>query len=97
MRELYRKDNSLFQRLLRDLQAGNIIPLNIRFVHDDCVGQTGTKLLDLWVISIIVILPIDTTGLGEEGYGKRRLSGLLFSRCAGATVNHPVRPHRILL
>ena len=96
MWELYRKDDGLLQRFLRHLQTSNIVPLNIRFVHDDRIGQTGTKLLDLWVMFVIVILPTKTTEL-TGGYGVHRPSGLLFSCCAGATINHPVRPHRTLL
>ena len=45
---------------------------------------------------VIVILPTETTEL-TGGYGVHRPSGLLFSCCAGATINHPVRPHRTLL
>ena len=65
MWELYRKDDGLLQRFLRHLQTGDIVPLNVGFVHNDRVGQTGTKLLDLRVMFIIVIFPEKRTINGE--------------------------------
>jgi len=61
MWELYRKDDDLFQRFPSHLQTGNIVPFDIRFVHDDRVGQTSTKLLDLRVMFVIFILPTKKT------------------------------------
>ena len=58
MWKLDRKNNGLFQRLFCDLQTGNIVPLHIWFVHDDGVGQTGTKFLDLRVMIVIVTASI---------------------------------------
>ena len=71
MGELYGEDDSLFQGFLCNLQTGNVVPFNIRFVHNDRICQTSTKLLDLCVLFAVLILPTETS----DGQGNTEDTG----------------------
>ena len=53
MGELDRKNNRLLQSFFGALEACDIVPLNVRFLHHDGVIKFALHLLFLWVIIII--------------------------------------------